>query len=365
MANNTSEDIKLPKLDASGKEWTTWKVRLQVVIANQGLSGYLDGTMTKPIDPATGQSPGWMATTPDKVKEVTEYVKNLAVWVEKDTKVCHIITNTLPNSLFIRIANKKSTHEYFNTLSTLFEQRSVMVGAELQWQLGKLKLKEGGDARAHIDKIIILREELASIGRPVSDDDLFNIIYASLPCSYNPRLASLSATMRLQKKAITLDELMDIVTKEYDQITLQDGRKLKEKAAASEDAAFGADTSKNRKGQWKKFKFTGTCHNCGWMGHKGGDCWEEGGDCWKEGGGKAGQAPKGWKLHGKKPKDSKDPKNPKGSTLAHTADQPDCVWLALIDPPTEVNSYLARTDTTSVPKLYDSGASQHLSPSRK
>ena len=70
MANNTSEDIKLPKLDASSKKWTTWKVRLQVVVASQGLSGYLDGTMTKSIDPVTGQLPGWTATTPDEVKEV-------------------------------------------------------------------------------------------------------------------------------------------------------------------------------------------------------------------------------------------------------------------------------------------------------
>ena len=164
--------------------------------------------------------------------------------------------------------------------------------------------------------------------------------------------------MCLQKKAITSDELMDIVTEEYDQITLQDGGKLKGKAAASEDAAFGADTSKNGKGQRKKFKFTGTCHNCSWMAHKGGNCWEEGG-------GKAGQAPKGWKLCGKKPKDSKDLKDLKGSTLAHTVDQLDCTWLALIDPPTEVNSYLAHTDTTNVPELYDSGASQHLSPSHE
>ena len=120
--------------------------------------------MTKPIDPATGQSPGWMVTTPDEVKKVTEYVKNLAVWIEKDAKVQHIIANTLPNSLFICITNKKSAHEYFNTLSTLFEQCSIIVGAELQWQLGELKLKEGGDACVHIDKIIVLREELALIG---------------------------------------------------------------------------------------------------------------------------------------------------------------------------------------------------------
>ena len=143
-------------------------------------------------------------------------MKNLAVWVEKDAKVRHIIANTLSNTLFICIANKKSTHEYLDTLSTLFEQCSVMVGTELQQQLGKLKLKEGGDTCAHIDKIIVLHKELALIGQPVSDDNLFNIIYASLPHSYNPGLASLLATMCLQKKAITSDELMDIVTEEYD-----------------------------------------------------------------------------------------------------------------------------------------------------
>ena len=159
-----SEDIKLLKLDMSGKEWTTWKVRLQVVVASRGLSGYLDGMMTKPIDPVAGKSARWTATTPDEVKAVAEYAKTLPTWVKKDAKVRHIIANTLPNSLFIRLANKKSTYEYFDTLSTLFKQRSVVVGAELQRQLGELKLKEGGDTRTHIDKIIVLREELALIG---------------------------------------------------------------------------------------------------------------------------------------------------------------------------------------------------------
>ena len=67
-----------------------------------------------------------------------------------------------------------------------------------------------------IERIIALHEELASIGRPVSDEDLFNIIYASLPCSYNPGLAALSSTMRLHNKSVTSDDLMDIVLEEYD-----------------------------------------------------------------------------------------------------------------------------------------------------
>ena len=195
-----------------------------------------------------------------------------------------------------------------------------------------------------------MREELASIRHPVSDNDLFNIVYVSLPRSYNPGLASLSATMHLQKKTISPDELMDIVIEEYDQITLQDGRKSKGKAVP-EDAAFGADASRNRKGQRKKVRFNGTCHNCSWLGHK--SC-----DCWEEGGGKAGQAPKGWKSCGKKSKDLKDSK---ACSSAHIADEPDCVWLALMDSPAD--SYLACTDTMGIPELYDSGASQHLSPS--
>ena len=99
----------------------------------------------------------------------------------------------------------------------------------------------------HIDQIIVLRKELASIGHSVSDDDLFNIIYVSLPCSYNPGLALLSATIHLRKKTISPDELMDIVIEGSDWITLQDGGKSKQKVASS-DAAFGANASKNGKG---------------------------------------------------------------------------------------------------------------------
>ncbi|KAF8547352.1 hypothetical protein OG21DRAFT_1490304 [Imleria badia] len=120
-----------------------------------------------------------------------------------------------------------------------------MVGAEMCHQLGELKLKDGGDARVHIDKIITLCKDLSSIGRAVEDKDLFHIIYVSLPCSYNPGLAALSSMMCLQSKTITSDDLMDIMLEEYDRMILQDGGKGK-KASMSEDAMFGADASSKK-----------------------------------------------------------------------------------------------------------------------
>ena len=58
MTSTTSEEIKLPKLDASGKEWTTWKVQLQLAASSQGLAGYLNRSKVKPMDPAAGKLDG-------------------------------------------------------------------------------------------------------------------------------------------------------------------------------------------------------------------------------------------------------------------------------------------------------------------
>ena len=107
-------------------------------------------------------------------------------------KVCHMMVNTLPNTIFIHLVGKDSAHAYYTTLCTLFEKQSLMVGAEMRHQLGELKLKDGRDAHAHIEKIIMLHEDLASVRQPVWDDDLFNIIYVSLPHSYNPSLAAVT-----------------------------------------------------------------------------------------------------------------------------------------------------------------------------
>ena len=229
-----------------------------------------------------------------------------------------------------------------------------MVGAEIRCQLGELKLKDGRDAHAHIEKIIMLHEDLASVGQPVSDTDLFNIIYVSLPHSYNPGLAALSSTIHLQGNSVSSDDLMDIVLEEYNRLTLQDGRKGK-KSALGEDAAFGADVS-SRKGNGKGKKFGGNCYNCGWPGH--GDC-----DCWGEGSGKAGQAPKNWKSCRKKSKDDKT-KSSKPSANTAATNEPDSTWFATphseLSTTEPIGAFLAWND--NIPELYDSGTLQHLSP---
>lgn len=124
-----------------------------------------------------------------------------------------------------------------------------------------------------------------------------------------------------------------------------------------EDAAFTANSSDKKGGQCKP-RFTGTCHNYGWSGHKSSDCWEEGG-------GRAGQAPKGWKPHGKKSKDRKGSSSASAHVTEQSESQSNCVWFTSTDLGPE--SHLAHTNPSNpdIPKLYDSGALQHLLPAQE
>ncbi|KAG0698989.1 hypothetical protein DFH29DRAFT_877634 [Suillus ampliporus] len=171
-----------------------------------------------------------------------------------------------------------------------------------------------------------------------------------------------------------MHELMNLVTDEYDRLLIQSGSKGKSK---SEDVAFSADgTLEKGKRHQKKPRFPYDCNNCGWKGHKKEDCWEDGG-------GKFSKAPKGYKLRGKKLKSKDDNKSkPSGSNAdaskSKDDSEPDGVWLASTED-TEGQAPKSRdapmialdsakfarnnmnTQGTTI-ELYDSGASQHMSP---
>jgi len=238
----------------------------------------------------------------------------------------HIIVSILPNTLFMHIRHTKTAKEYFDILKGMFKTCSPVIGIELRQQLNELKLKDNGDARMHVNKVIALRKELASLRSPISDLDLFNTFLASLPQAYNNVISSVSAATQLHSKTVSVNTLFDMVIDEYDRLVLQDPSKIKTK---SEDGAFNADISK--KGKGKKKCFEGNCNNCGQFGHQDTDCWDEGE-------GKEGQAPKGWKSCGKKAKDSNSKdldqsgKGKQSSAKANTTEaetkEPDGVWFA-------------------------------------
>ena len=75
-----------------------------------------------------------------------------------------------------------------------------------------------------------------------------------------------------------------------------------------------------------------------------------------------GQALKNWKLHGKKPKDEMS-KQSSASANATSTEEPDSAWFTTLDSRSSTDDHIDMfpAQTESIPELYDSGASQHLS----
>ena len=74
-----------------------------------------------------------------------------------------------------------------------------------------------------------MREDLASMGHPLSDDDMYTITLGSLPPSYNSYISAMSATSSVLGTTISADSLMTTITDEYDR------RLLNSKAGKKED----------------------------------------------------------------------------------------------------------------------------------
>ena len=144
-------------------------------------------------------------------------------------------------------------------LGSHFEKRSRMVSIDLCRRLQETRCAEKGDIIEHLTNLRIMRENLASMGESLSDTDFYAIIMGSLPSSYNHYLSALNATSSVLGSQLSSDDLMLIITEEHECRTLKSKRKSKK-----ENAAFHADSKKDKKG---KTKHKGNCHNCGKEGH--------------------------------------------------------------------------------------------------
>ena len=124
-----------------------------------------------------------------------------------------------------------------------------------------------------------MREELASLGTILSEQDFSAIILGSLPKSYDQFLSAVRATASVLKQDLDPEDLMQTIIDEYDQRSTRQGNS-KEKGS---DTVFFAGNNHGK--TEKRLDKDIECFNCHKKGHKKADCWAKGG-------GKEGHGPK-------------------------------------------------------------------------
>ena len=319
--------MKVPKLEVGGANWVIYKDRFLWSIDARGLLEHVDGSVGEPAYPvkpkmvpkASGSSE-MVATalTKDEEKLVEEWTKELKIWKQGEVIVKQQIAATIPDSLFMKIRGKTTALEIWNTLAKEFQNKSKMVSVDLRRRLQLERCHDKGDVQSHFAKLRAMREDLAAMGSPPSEDEFYAIILGSLPSSYDPYISALNATSSVLGTVLSSDDLMQTISDEYERRNLGKGSKKEE------NVAFSANDGGGKK--WKP-KRTGNCNICKKPGH-----WAR--DCWEEGGGRAGKGPKRKGKEKEKESDnkgesSKEKKGKEAAASAKAKAEEDAAWFAM------------------------------------
>src|SRR5271156_1175207 len=84
-----------------------------------------------------------------------------------------------------------------------------------------------------------MREDLASMGGSISDEDFTSIILGSIPLSYDTYIAATTATSTLLNQTLSPTNLIDAIRDEADRRTIKNPKSKKD----DQDAAFVARQS--------------------------------------------------------------------------------------------------------------------------
>ena len=139
--------------------------------------------MAKPREPTRPEEGA--TETAEQVSAVERYTKDLNQYSQEQAIVFQQIASTIPNLLYLKIKGKVMVKEAWDMLKANFEKRSRMIMIELRKRLQDTRCAKNGNVRIHFDTIRTMREELASLGTSLSEQDFSAIILKSLPKSYD------------------------------------------------------------------------------------------------------------------------------------------------------------------------------------
>jgi len=320
------DKITILKLSDDGSNWVNYRDHVLWLLESQTIDNHIDHNSP----PTAYQNQG-------KVRGV-EYADR---WKKEETAIKQVIGPSIPCAAFSCIKGQKHVKGVWTILKQIYKEKTRALAVDLMQRFRNTRCGENDSICTRFENLCNLQEQLARMGKLISDKDYTDILLASLPPSYDSSCSSISNSAHLGSQVLTADVFEGLILDEFTRC------ELKKPSSSSKDEAFGADTPRSKK----------QCSNCNKHGHVKANCWAKGG-------GKEGQGPRRNKDKDK----SKD-------TLATAEEVPLDAWATIeeiedsadkdwVETAAAAGSTLAQPGRThrTTTELYDSGALWHMSP---
>ena len=247
-----TEDISFKVEKLTGDNYHSWKFQMKMCLIGKDLWEIVTGT-DQLAEGAT-----------DAEQRKFRKKENFAL-----ASVCLSVATNL--QIYVRSA--KSAKEAWDNLEQHFEQKSLSRKIFYRRKLYSARMDKGTSMVAHVNYIKTLSEHLEAVGDAVAEKDLVIILISSLPEEYNHLITALET---IAEDKLTWDYVRDRLIHEHDK--MQSGSAGAVKYDACQDALFSKQSQEQTKpSSTKNFK----CFYCKKKGHFAKDCYKKKADAKK------------------------------------------------------------------------------------
>lgn len=221
MSAENSSVVKMPLFD--GTNFGNWKYRIGIVLDERGLRKYIEEELSSILS-------GEEAEHRDKIRM-------------EEKKCISILVQTIHDNQLEYVKDKVTAKEMFDTLSGIFERKSIASQLVLRKQLLSMKYNENDNIIDHFLEFDTKMRQLRSTGAKLEDSDVVVHLLLTLPKSYDGLVMAVE----------TIDESR--LTVEFVKTRLMD--EYNKRKGAGGNRTVGASA----------MNASVTCYKCGKKGH--------------------------------------------------------------------------------------------------
>jgi len=231
MASVYSRPPTFAKLNRDN--YYNWKFRMQLELEYQDLWEIIDGGEEVP-EGNPGRIRAWEKKARRCIGELTRHVE--------DSELAHIR----------RFAEPPQPWLAWDKLREVHEGRGWATRIQLRRRFITSQMRPQTSMQDHINQIHELADRLASIGSPVSEEDILLVLLASLPSTYDNVVVALET----KSSALTVDLVTSALLNEE-----------RRQSGDTDQPAADSTLAAHAKGKTKQASANMTCHLCQKPGH--------------------------------------------------------------------------------------------------
>ena len=220
-------------------------------LTSKGYRRHVLGTARKPetLDKRNGAFYKLHSLAPLSDDELEKHEEETDIYDQKQAAVQEIIYCTVDKTTFLQIKNEANAASVWKKVASIHSDRWSLYEANLLVQLQNACYTEKESMREHIGKMTELRERLAEMNAPISDESFVAHLRTSLsPApSFRNLFTTLSTTARQTRKKLTPADVIWHLTEEATSVEIED-------TINKSNAAMMATTSKSKDGKGKDKK---------------------------------------------------------------------------------------------------------------